>query len=57
MKKILTLIAAAAFLIYPCVVSATYIIHLKDGRKFATDQYWEEGDQIKFKRYGGIIGI
>ena len=57
MKKLLTAIAAAVFLIYPCVTSALYIIHLKDGREFATDRYYEEGDQIKFKRYGGVIGI
>jgi len=57
MKRILTVIAAAVFVIYPCVVSASYIIHLKDGREFVTDRYYEEGDQIKFKRYGGVIGI
>ncbi len=57
MKKILTLIVAAAFLIYPCVCFSSYIIHLKDGREFATENYSEEGDQIKFKRYGGVIGI
>jgi hypothetical protein len=57
MKKLLTAIAAACFLIYPCVVSASYVIHLKDGREFVTDRYWEEGGQIKFKRYGGVIGI
>ena len=57
MKKLLTAIAAAVFLIYPCVVFSSYIIHLKDGREFVTEQYYEEGDQIKFKRYGGVIGI
>ena len=57
MKKILTFIAAAVFVIYPSVSFSSYIIHLKDGREFATDRYYEEGDQIKFKRYGGIIGI
>ena len=57
MKKILTFIAAAVFVVYPCVCFSSYIIHLKDGREFATDRYYEEGDQIKFKRYGGIIGI
>jgi len=57
MKKLLTAIAAAIFLIYPCVCFSSYIIHLKDGRKFTTEQYYEEGDQIKFKRYGGVIGI
>jgi len=57
MKKLLTAIAAAVFIIYPCVCFASYVIHLKDGREFATDRYYEEGGQIKFKRYGGIIGI
>ena len=36
---------------------SSYIIHLNDWREFATDRYYEEGDQIKFKRYGGFIGI
>ncbi|MDZ7696959.1 MAG: hypothetical protein U5R49_08590 [Deltaproteobacteria bacterium] len=57
MKPLLTAIAAAVFIIYPSVCFASYIIHLKDGREFVTEQYYEEGDQIKFKRYGGIIGI
>ena len=26
---------------------SSYVIRLKDGREFATDRYWEEGDQIK----------
>jgi hypothetical protein len=57
MKKLLTAIAAAVFVIYPYVCFASYVIHLKDGREFVTDRYWEEGDQIKFNRYGGVIGI
>ena len=57
MKKLLTAIAVAVFVIYPSVSFASYIIHLKSGHSFQTDRYYEEGDQIKFKRYGGIIGI
>jgi hypothetical protein len=57
MKRLLTAIATAVFVIYPSICFASYIIHLKDGREFTTDRYWEEGEQIKFKRYGGIIGI
>jgi len=57
MKKLLTAVAVAVFIIYPSLSFSSYIIHLKDGREFITDRYWEEGDQIKFKRYGGIIGI
>lgn len=57
MKKILTAIAVAVFIIYPSICFTSYLIHLKDGREFVTDRYWEEGGQIKFKRYGGVIGI
>jgi len=57
MKKILTAITVAVFIIYPSICFASYVIHLKDGREFVTDRYWEEGDQIKFKRYGGAVGI
>jgi len=57
MKKILAAIATAAFAIYPSICSAAYIIHLKNGRELVTERYWEEGGQIKFTRYGGVIGI
>jgi len=57
MKKLLTAITAAVFILCPAFSFSSYVIHLKDGREFATDRYYEEGDQIKFKRYGGVIGI
>jgi hypothetical protein len=57
MKYILTALATVVFLLSPMASFSGYVIHLKDGTKFVTDQYHEEGDQIKFKRYGGIIGI
>jgi len=57
MKKLLTAIAAAVFVICPSVSFASYIIHLKSGHSFQTELYWEEGGEIKFKRYGGVIGI
>ena len=57
MKKLLTAIAVAVFVICPSVSFASYIIHLKSGHSFQTELYWEEGGEIKFKRYGGVIGI
>lgn len=57
MKTALTTIVSAIFLFLPITGFAGYIIHLKDGGKIVTDQYFEEGDQIKLKRYGGVIGI
>jgi hypothetical protein len=57
MKPLLTAIAAVLFLLLPAPGFPAYIIHLHDGTRFVTDQYVEEGDQIRFKRYGGLIGI
>ncbi len=57
MKTILTAIAAAVFVVFPSLCFASYVIHLKSGHSFRTDRYWEEGDEIKFNRYGGVLGI
>jgi len=57
MKKLLTAIAVAVFVVFPSLCFASYIIHLKSGHSFQTELYWEEGGEIKFKRYGGVIGI
>lgn len=34
-----------------------YIIHLRDGRKIQVKDYWEKGNEIKYSRFGGIIGV
>jgi len=57
MKKALTVFLATVFLFVPALCFSAYVIHLKDGREFTTDRYWEEGDQIKFERFGGEVGI
>lgn len=57
MKKIIAPIFVIGLLLYPVLCFPSYVIHLKDGQEILTDQYWEEGDQIKIKRYGGVIGI
>ena len=57
MKKTITAITAGLLLLSPPFCSAAYVIHLKDGRSFETSEYQTEGDQIKFKRYGGVIGL
>ena len=43
--------------LFPMMCHAAWVIHLKDGRRFETPEYREEGDQIRFKRYGGVIGL
>ena len=57
MKKILPGIIFISLFFCASVCSGAYLIHLKDGREIITNQYSDEGDQIKLHRYGGIIGI
>lgn len=57
MKRLTRIILTIAFVIYPSVCFSAYLIELKNGKKFITYQYWQEGDQIKFSFYGGVVGI
>ncbi len=57
MKKILPGLICIGFFFWASVCSGAYLIHLNDGREIITNQYWDEGDQIKLHRYGGVIGI
>ncbi|MFH1990798.1 MAG: hypothetical protein ABIK98_00110 [Pseudomonadota bacterium] len=42
---------------YPILSFADYIIHLKSGRQFVTQRYWEEGGEIKFHFARGVLGV
>ena len=57
MKKSIVAIFGIWVLLYPLACFSSYIIHLKNGRAFTAERYYEEEGQIKFKRNGGIIGI
>lgn len=50
------LIAACAIAL-PSKGLASYLIKLKNGSQYVTSEYWEEGNQIKFKISGGEIGF
>lgn len=41
----------------PAVSDASYIIHLKNGGRFLTPQYWEENNYVNFYVVGGTMGI
>jgi len=57
MQTILALLVTALYLAYPVVGYASYLIQLKSGHEFIATRYWEEGGQIKFHAYGGILGV
>lgn len=57
MPRRISFILGIVLLALPLSSFAAYVIHLKDGTKFVTDEYFEEDEQVKFKRYGGLFGI
>ena len=50
-------IVMITMLSYPLLSFADYIIHLKSGRQFVTERYWEEGGEIKFHFKSGVLGV
>jgi hypothetical protein len=36
---------------------SSYLLHLENGNELRTSYYWEEGNEIKFFIYGGVVGI
>ena len=57
MKNYITVIITIVFLICPSICFSSYLIELKNGSTFITNHYWNEGQQIKFYCYGGVVGI
>jgi hypothetical protein len=57
MKKIIPIVVAITILIYPSISLASYLIELKNEERFLTNHYWEEGKEIVFYYYGGIVRI
>ena len=54
---IYSIILIIILIFIPAVCLPSYVIQLKDGAQFITDRYWNEGNQIKFYLYGGILGV
>ena len=34
-----------------------YIIHLRNRKTVEVKNYWQKGDEIKYRRFGGILGV
>jgi hypothetical protein len=57
MKRLLATWVMIALLIYPSICMASYLIQLTNGKEFIISEYWEEGNQVKFHYYGGVVAI
>jgi hypothetical protein len=56
-KAILLFLMLLISPLLPAVSDASYIIHLKNGGRFLTPQYWEEDNYVNFYIVGGMMGI
>ncbi len=57
MKNLAAVFICLGLFICSSACWAAYLINLKDGRTITAREYWEEGDQIKIKQFGGVVGI
>jgi hypothetical protein len=57
MNKLILFLTLMLFPSWSLVWAASYQIQLKNGSEIKTSHYWEEGDEIKFYAYGGVVGI
>lgn len=62
LKGIIGIIAMGALLLGTLSAGAEearwiYVLKLRTGRSIPTERYWEEGEEIRFKERGGIVGI
>ncbi len=55
--KVCGVLTALAILGIGQAAEADFLIRLRGGREIVVDRYWESGDQIRYKRFGGEIGI
>ena len=56
-RKFLYYPLTIAFLILPAVCIPSYLIRLTNGNQLIIYEYWEDGSQIRFYSYGGVVGV
>ena len=39
------------------LANAAFVIQLKNGNEFVTSRHWQEGTQVMFDVYGGVLGV
>lgn len=39
------------------LANAAFVIQLKNGNEFVTARHWQEGTQVMFDVYGGVLGV
>lgn len=57
MRSSLVAVCVMAWVIEAELVDAAFVIRLKNGNEFVTGRHWQEGTQVMFDVYGGVLGV
>jgi len=57
MKKTIICMVIVVLFVSPAICYSSYLIKMKNGGEFVTDQYWEENNHIRFYAYGGLLNF
>ena len=56
LRKNLYFLVFVAIFITPQLIAADTIL-LKDGRRIEAEQVWLEGEMVRYKKYGTVVGF
>ena len=57
MRSSVIALCVMAWTIEAQLADAAFVIQLKNGNEFVTGRHWQEGTQVMFDVYGGVLGI
>ena len=57
MRKIILSSCLMTWAIGTGLADAAFVIRLKNGHEFVTGRHWQEGTQVMFDVYGGVLGV
>jgi hypothetical protein len=57
MRRSVLVLWLMAWAIEAQLADAAFVIQLKNGNEFVTARHWQEGTQVMFDVYGGVLGV
>ena len=57
MRSLVIVLCVMAWAVEAELADAAFVIKLKNGNEFVTGRHWQEGTQVMFDVYGGVVGV
>ena len=57
MRSLVIVLCVMAWAVEADLADAAFVIKLKNGNEFVTGRHWQEGTQVMFDVYGGVVGV